>query len=370
MENKIMMSHKISIIIPVFNVELYLRKCLDSILAQTFQDFHIYIVDDGSTDGTGIICDEYAKKEERITVIHKKNEGVSIARNTAIEIATGEYFLFFDGDDHVEKNCLEELYEAAIRQNADAVLYGYYLEENDRVIETHLPRMEKNLYRGEEIITDLIPRFIGVSFKDIEAWMNGNKDALKKENTALWRSMVRGSLIRENRIHFKPKLKVGEDTCFTTEYLSYANCCVVLHKCYYYLVVRNTSTIFVYEKNPIAVLNGKIDLLIARRELTERIKKRKSFDIEKYWYGTVIMSCIQLAFLMTGKWKKEGWIKSYRSWKTYLQQREVQRAIHQFVVPHGSKLKAIPFFLLKNRMYVVLYFCIIGLQLCHYEFNR
>ena len=116
------------------------------------------------------------------------------------------------------------------------------------MVETHLPKMEKDLYKGEEIMTDLIPRFIGVSFNDIEAWMNGNRDALKKENTALWRSMIRGSLIRENRIRFKPKLKVGEDTCFTTEYLSYANCCVVLHKCYYYLVVRNTSTILFMKK--------------------------------------------------------------------------------------------------------------------------
>ena len=123
------MNSKISIIIPVFNVENYLKRCLDSILAQTFREFQVYIVDDGSTDQTGVICDEYAKKDKRITVIHKQNEGVSIARNTAIEMATGEYFLFFDGDDHVEENCLEELYEAAVHQNADAVLYGYYLEE-------------------------------------------------------------------------------------------------------------------------------------------------------------------------------------------------------------------------------------------------
>ena len=82
------------------------------------------------------------------------------------------------------------------------------------------------------------------------------------------------------------------------------------------------------------------------------------------------MSCIQLAFLMTGKWKKESWFKSYQAWKTYLEQKEVQRAIHQFVVPRGSRVKAIPFFLLKNRMYLVLYLCIMGLQLCHYEFDR
>lgn len=361
---------KISIIIPVYNVENYLRRCLDSILNQTFHDFNIYIVDDGSTDGTGKICDEYERKDERITVIHKKNEGVSVARNTAIEIATGEYFLFFDGDDHVEPSCLEELYETAIRQKADGVIYGYYLEENGSIIETHLPGMKKDLYQGKEIMTKLIPRFIGVSSKDIVNWISGEKDALKKENTALWRSMVKGDLIRENNIRFKPQLKVGEDTCFTTEYLSCAKRCAVIHKCYYYLVVRDTSTIATYEKDPFAVLKGKTDLLTARRELTERIQARSGVDIEKYWCGTVIMSCVQLAFLMTKVSKKKGWTSCYQAWKTYIKQPEVQNIMKRLHIPLKRTVKVIPFFLLKWRMYFILYCCVIGLQLCHYEFNR
>jgi len=361
---------KISIIIPVYNVENYLEKCLDSILAQTFQDFNVYIVDDGSTDKTGDICDEYGKKDQRITVIHKKNEGVSVARNTAIELATGDYFLFFDGDDHVRPECLEELYETITYQKADAVLYGYYLEKDGVVVQTHLPQMKKSQYEGKEIMTDLVPRFIGVSFRDIKRWIQGEKDALKKENTALWRSMVKGDLIRRNNIRFKPQLRVGEDTCFTTEYLSCAKRCAVIHKCYYYLVVRNTSTIFVYEKDPYAILKGKIDLLTARRELTERIKIHRSFDIEKYWYGTLIMSCIQLAFFMTRKEKGRSWMENYRNWKTYVEQKEVQNAIKTFNVPSGNKIKAIPFYLLKYKKYYTLYCCITILQLCHYEFKR
>ena len=93
---------KLSVVIPVYNIEDYIGKCLDSVLEQTYQNYEVIIVDDGSTDGTAGVCDEYAQKDERIRVIHKKNEGVSVARNTGIDIATGEYFLFFDGDDFME----------------------------------------------------------------------------------------------------------------------------------------------------------------------------------------------------------------------------------------------------------------------------
>jgi len=92
------MSPKISIIVPVYKVEPYLRKCIDSILAQTFTDFELILVDDGSPDGCGKICDEYAKKDNRILVIHKSNGGLSSARNAGLEIAKGEYIGFVDSD--------------------------------------------------------------------------------------------------------------------------------------------------------------------------------------------------------------------------------------------------------------------------------
>ena len=111
-------------------------------------------------------------------------------------------------------------------------------------------------------------------------------------------------------------------------------------------------------------------MLTARRELTERIKIHRSFDIEKYWYGTLIMSCIQLAFFMTRKEKGRSWMENYRNWKTYVEQKEVQNAIKTFNVPSGNKIKAIPFYLLKYKKYYTLYCCITILQLCHYEFKR
>ena len=112
------MSVTLSVVIPAYNIENYIGKCLDSVLAQTYQDYEIIVVNDGSTDKTGTVCDEYATKDSRIRVIHKENEGVSVARNAGIEMATGEYFLFFDGDDFMEPYTMEELYQVAREQQA------------------------------------------------------------------------------------------------------------------------------------------------------------------------------------------------------------------------------------------------------------
>jgi glycosyltransferase involved in cell wall biosynthesis len=113
---------KISIIVPVYNVSKYLDKCLLSILHQTFKDFELILVDDGSTDGSGEMCDVYSKMDARVKVYHQKNQGQAVARNFAMKVAKGEYFGFVDSDDWVELGMFEKLYITAIKQNADVVI--------------------------------------------------------------------------------------------------------------------------------------------------------------------------------------------------------------------------------------------------------
>ena len=115
---------KISIVVPVFNVEPYLRDCLDSVLAQTFRDLEIICVDDGSTDGSSAILAEYAKTDDRIRVIRQPNGGLSAARNAGMDAATGIYLYFFDSDDMLASNALDRLYELAEEHNLDQILFG------------------------------------------------------------------------------------------------------------------------------------------------------------------------------------------------------------------------------------------------------
>ncbi|WP_303840096.1 glycosyltransferase [Selenomonas ruminantium] len=116
-----MMEPLISVIIPVYNVEDYLRECLDSVVGQTYKNLEIIVVDDGSTDSSGQICDEYANKDERIKVIHKENGGLSDARNAGLDICTGEYIGFVDSDDYIKSIMYERMYNVAEKENADIV---------------------------------------------------------------------------------------------------------------------------------------------------------------------------------------------------------------------------------------------------------
>lgn len=110
---------KISIIIPVYNVEKYIKKCLDSVINQTYKNIEIIVIDDGSTDKSSSICDEYAKKDKRIRVIHQENKGLSGARNTGLKYITGDYITFIDSDDYVEKDYVEYLYNLIIEDDYD-----------------------------------------------------------------------------------------------------------------------------------------------------------------------------------------------------------------------------------------------------------
>lgn len=124
---------EVSIIVPVYQVENYLRQCVDSILAQTFTDFELILVDDGSKDRSGQICDEYAEMDERVTVIHKENSGPSDTRNRGIEQAAGNYFMFVDSDDYIAPTMVECLYQSILKENADIAACNFlYSFEDDR----------------------------------------------------------------------------------------------------------------------------------------------------------------------------------------------------------------------------------------------
>lgn len=149
---------KISIISPVYNAERYITKCLDSILAQTFQDWELILVDDESPDKSGIICDEYATKDSRIIVIHKKNGGVGAARQTGLDTVTGEYVIHVDPDDWVEPTMLQELYTKAIAEAADVVICDYYVDTKKK---SSLVKQQPTSLDAKNILKELFQRLHG-----------------------------------------------------------------------------------------------------------------------------------------------------------------------------------------------------------------
>ena len=136
---------KATVVVPVYNVENYLEKCVDSILAQTEPDFELLLVDDGSTDGSGALCDSLARRDGRIQVIHQENQGLGGARNTGIAKAQGDWVLLVDSDDWIEPQTLEKALEAGLREEADLVMFAYrWVDEAGNTLQVFLEDVPKD----------------------------------------------------------------------------------------------------------------------------------------------------------------------------------------------------------------------------------
>ena len=178
---------KVSIIMPVYKVEDYVGKAIESIQAQTLEDFEFLIVDDGSPDRSGEICDEYAKRDPRIQVIHKENGGAPSARNTAIDIAKGKYMYFMDSDDWAEPTMLEDMYQLAERDNAQLVVAGFF-------IDTYYSETE---YRTDHFVCES-----GIYANANEFRANAYKLFDKNLLYTPWNKLFRSSYLKENHLKF------------------------------------------------------------------------------------------------------------------------------------------------------------------------
>lgn len=149
------MKERISVVVPVYNVEQYLEKCVNSIINQTYKNLEIILVDDGATDKSGKLCDELAKLDNRIMVYHKKNGGLSDARNYGVERATGDYIGFVDGDDYIDAEMYEKLYEAIKKENVDVAECNLKIIYSDRV-ELFTEKKYYSVYTKQEYLEEYL----------------------------------------------------------------------------------------------------------------------------------------------------------------------------------------------------------------------
>ena len=182
----------VSIIIPIYKAEKFIRRCIDSVLTQTYKDWELILVDDGSPDNSGRICDEYSQKDSRIRVFHKHNGGVSSARNIGLDEARGDRITFIDADDYVFKNYLEVL----ISSEADLVTCGF------KGINKMSSTPKKGYYEGTSFRTN-IPIFYNT-----------------KQTATPWAKLFKRSIIESNNLRFDQALKLTEDTVFVFHYLT------------------------------------------------------------------------------------------------------------------------------------------------------
>lgn len=232
---------KLSIIIPVYNIEKYISNCLNSILSQSFQDFEVICVNDGSTDNSLLELQKY-RNDERVIIIDKKNEGSGVARNSALAIARGEYVFFVDGDDWIEENSLQQMIDEADRLKTDILVFGglsYYEDkgQNGGYSANKLPKKYLNKV---------------VSAKDIE------KDIFKFPSTA-WTKLYRREFLQKNEIKFQ-EIKVGQDQLPFFHSMILAESIAIL-----------PQNLYCYRKN--------------RKGAVTAVKKKKNFSPIYVFYG-------------------------------------------------------------------------------------
>ncbi len=259
---------EISIIVPVYKVEPYLRRCVDSVLAQNFTDFELILVDDGSPDNCPAICDEYAEKDDRVKVVHKKNGGLSSARNAGMAVASGKYYLFCDSDDYVSPRWCESLYVAAM-EHRDSFIFGGInrVDEANPCIVTNTVSLEKKEYEKSAFIDMHICAAAGYA-------CNVLFDA---------------AIIHRFSICFRMDVII-EDLPFCIEYLKHVTSLFYCGHAGYYYVQRSAQTLsrkyhqdgFRKYKEKYAVLQNYIDeCVVADRHGEYQIKLANAY---MYWF--------------------------------------------------------------------------------------
>lgn len=221
----------ISIIVPVYNIKSYLPKCIESILSQTFSDLEIVLVNDGSTDKSGDICEEYRKMDSRVVVVHKENGGLVSARKAGMRAARGEYIGYVDGDDWIEPDMYERMYQKLLDQNVDVVMCGRYEDTGEAQREVY-HGIAEGRYGKEELLETVYPRMIvGNTFFEWEVF------------PGLWDKLFRRSCVEQFQYAVDERITMGEDAACTYPCLLNANGIYVLHECFYHYRQTTSSMV-------------------------------------------------------------------------------------------------------------------------------
>lgn len=253
----------VSIIIPVYNVEKYIERCICSVINQTYKDLQIIIINDGSTDNSDEVCMRYSMQDNRIKYIKKTNEGLGLTRNYGLNIATGKYVSFVDSDDYLDNNFVKNCIDYMKKYDSDTIITGYSkVSDGGKIFETEV--FDEIEYCGEQVRNILLPRMLGSSVRE--------KDSIRP---MVWANLYSMKIINEHQLRFcNERELMSEDVYFDIEYYCYADSVRII-PCvgYYYRYNRNSITssyrldllekikiMYKYESNRIKVLYDREDI--------------------------------------------------------------------------------------------------------------
>ena len=265
------MSSKISVIIPAYNIAEYLPRCLDSVINQTYKNIEIIVISDGSLDGTNEVINEYADKDNRIVPVFKDNTGVSDTRNRGLEIATGDYIGFVDGDDYIEPIMYEHLLDNAVKYDADISHCGYQMVFPSRI--------DYYYNTGKTVIQDNI---------------QGVKDLLSGDfvEPGLWNKLYKKRIISDVRLD--KEIKINEDVLFNFFAFLKSNKSVYEDSTPYHYVLRKNSAATSKINN-----NKLFDPIKVRKEIFEYCQKNCNIELQSIAYSNYLSSVINLSRIIS-----------------------------------------------------------------------
>lgn len=262
---------KISIIVPVYNVEEYLNECIDSILNQDYTNLEVILINDGSIDNSGAICNKYAVKDQRVKVLHQENQGVAIARNLGLKYATGDYISFIDSDDWIDQGMYTDMI-TSIRTSPNIIDVIYMSFPNSK----RKNRLSKTYYDKSEIRSQFLHRFIGTSKIGVA------------EMASVWSLFINREIAKD--VYFYP-ITVVEDKPFFIEILAKANSLVILEKKYYNYRVNTSSLIRSYNKeyvNSMTFAHQVIPQILKKYDvLSDELIYLNNNSIVNFYYHTI-----------------------------------------------------------------------------------
>lgn len=294
---------KISIIVPVYNVESYINDCIESIINQVFKEFELILINDGSTDKSGEICDKYAENDNRIKVIHQINKGPGATRNLGIKLAKGEYIGFVDSDDTIDKEMYQEMYNLALKNKYDIVACGY-----------------KEIYY-EKNIEDIFTNPLNGHYELIGENIKTNLEILLCKNqilgyASLCNKLYKKDIIIKNNIAIKENIKIAEDLCFNIQLLNVVKSIGSINKAFYKYRRINSKSLMNDKDNLYFKFDGHQEMLKVFKE--SNISKDIYLKCLKYESSSVVTSYIGLI---------KNIIKSKKD--IYKKQKDIQKLINE-----------------------------------------
>ncbi|WP_294407011.1 glycosyltransferase family 2 protein [uncultured Clostridium sp.] len=266
----------ISIVVPVYNVEKYLKKCVLSLINQTYKNIEIILVNDGSTDGSGELCKKLSSLDKRIKIVNKKNQGLGLARNTGLEYVTGEFVTFIDSDDYADEKLIEDLYSVIAKYQCDTCIGGFKRVDNTGKV-LFKESYENYIYNKEEIINILLARMLGSSPE--------KSDAIRM---SVWNVLYSMDIIRQNNLSFCSEREfISEDIIFNTEYYKFAKKVAVINSCSYNYRVNEESLTMKYKVNRFEMCRSLYNELYRRIEKIYPDNNEVKYRLQRQYFVNI-----------------------------------------------------------------------------------